>query len=141
MTLATELSLTMGHRDRYPVMEVNVPDSLYREVVLARLSALLDRPVLRDDTESFDLPAVEIADERYRSDIETMRRTQWLMLVAGSLYPTAQECGPGRTFPERAYKEANNRVPTALRDGAQRLSDDAAERIKADVIARLEATR
>ena len=141
MTLATELLLTMSHRDRYPVMEVNVPDSLYREVVLARLSALLDRPVLRDDTELFDLPAVEIADERYRSDIETMRRTQWLMLVAGSLYPTAQECGRGRAFPERAYKEANNRVPTALRNGAQRLSDDAAERIKADVIARLEAMR
>lgn len=138
MTLATELLLTMGHRDRYPVMEVNVPDSLYREVVLARLSALFDRPVVRGTA---CVPVVEIADERYRDDIDTICRMTWPMLVAGSLYPTAQECGPGRTFPERAYKEANNRVPTALRKGAQRLSDDAAERIKADVIARLEAMR
>lgn len=138
MTLATELLLTMGHRDRYPVMEVNVADSLYREVVLARLSALLDRPVVR---RASCVPVVEIADERYRADIDTICRMTWPMLVAGSLYPDESECGPGRPFPDRAYKGSGNRVARALDWGAHRIASDAAERIKADVIARLEAMR
>lgn len=138
MTLTDELMVLMGYRDRYPVVTATTADGLYREVVLARLSALLDRPVLRDGA---DGPVVEIADERYRADADTMRRAHWLTLIASALYPSESECGQGRPFHARAHKGSDNRVARALDWGAHRLADEAAERIKADVIARLEAMR